>query len=136
MQSVIPPVREVLVGYAPLMALVKAGTNPPRVYLMRAEQFTGGADVVINEVFGDMANDLAGATSPWTSRISLECRAATYESAVNVANACKAVLLPFKGIAKGQEIQGVMHASEYGDYNDEGTVFRQIVDFRITHAPA
>jgi hypothetical protein len=28
-----------------------------------------------------------------------------------------------------------MHASEYSDYNDEGTVFRQIVDFRIAHGP-
>jgi hypothetical protein len=136
MQNIIPAIREIMVGYAPLMTLVKSGSSPPRIYMMRAEQFTKNPDIVISEVFGDTESDLSGSTWPWTSRISLECRAATYEAAVNVSNACKAVLLPFKGVSKGQEIQGVMHASEYGDYVDEATVFRVIVDLRITHAPA
>ncbi len=136
MQSVIPAIRALLVADGAVLALVKSGTGIPRVYLMRAEQFTGGADVVMSEVFGDMNMALSGSTTPWTSRISLECRASTYAASEALGRACKAVLIPFKGTSLDQDIQSSFHAGEYGDYNDEGTVFRSIVDFRIVHQPA
>jgi hypothetical protein len=135
MKNVVPTIRAILVAYAPLMALIKSGANPPRLYLMRAEQFTSGGDCIINEISGDMSSDMQGATDPWFSRLSFECRASTYAQAVAISDAIKACLLPFRGAALDQNIQGCMHASEYSDYNDEGTVFRHIVDFRIAHGP-
>lgn len=132
MKNCIPAVREILIAAPAILSLIKAGAAAPRLYLMRAEQFTGGPDIVMNEISGSMNTALGeGSTGPWQARISLECRASTFAAADQLASAVKAVLLPFMGISKGLEIQKLMHAGEYADYNDEGTVFRQIVDFRI-----
>jgi hypothetical protein len=135
MKSAIPAIRNILVNNAGVLALLKSGANPPRVYLMRAEQFTAGGDAIINEVFGSMMDTLEeGSTGFFQSRISIECRAPTYSLAVQIADAVKAALLPFRGASLTAEIHGIMHAGDYSDYSDEGTVFRQIADFRIHYA--
>ena len=136
MKSCIPAIRSLLIAHAPLLALVKTGTGQPRVYLMRAEQFTAGGDIIIGEVSGMMGFTLdQGSTDPWEMRISLECRASTYAQCILISETAKDCLLPFTGHASGLNVHGIEHASEYSDYSDEGTVFRHTVDFRVHYGP-
>ena len=136
MKNCIPAIRNLLIAHAPLLAMVKTGTGQPRIYLMRAEQFTAGGDIIIGEVSGMMNSMLEqGSTDPWEMRISLECRASTYAQCLLISEAAKECLLPFIGTASGLQIHGIMHASEYSNYSDEGSVFRHIVDLRVHYGP-
>lgn len=129
-----------LLAHAPLTALV--GTNPTRVYWMRAPQNTAKPYVVLQVISSVPDVGHQGPTGLIPARVQADCYSDSYTSAKAVARAVTGRLSGYKGTPTppGTTVfDGVFKDAERDEYEPEDSpdkLFRVSMDFIIWHKGA
>jgi hypothetical protein len=102
-------------------------------YWVRAPQGKVPPYAVLNRIDGQPNYHMTGPSGFVSSRVQIDCYAATYASATATARAVKTILSGYKGGA----IQGVFIESERNlpaaDAGEVATLFRTSIDITVLH---
>lgn len=123
-----------LLAHAPLTALV--GTNPTRVYWMRAPQAVAKPFVVLQVVTNLPDVTHQGPSGLVAGRVQADCYAETYGSAKAVSRAVTGRLSGYRGTVSGTVFDGIFKDSERDGYEDEVSpdkLYRVSMDFILWH---
>lgn len=128
---------DVLKTHAALTALV--GTNPARIYWMRAPQGSPKPYVVLQAISSVPDVTHGGPSGLVAARVQADCYSDSYGTAKTVARAVTGRLSGFRGSSSGVVFDGVFKDAERDEYEDEAStdkLFRVSMDFIIWHKGA
>jgi hypothetical protein len=109
-------------AYSPLTTL--AGQ---RVYASQAPQNVSAPFVVFHKIGASRESAFSADTGDVRYMFQFDCYGTTYESAVGVVNALRAALQRYEN----GNIHHVFVGSEKSMYNDEGELYRQMIEFTV-----
>lgn len=92
--------------------------------------------IVYQQISGPRAHSLQGASACAHPRMQLNCFAATYLEAKQLADAVRKAIDGYKGIWLTLDIYGVILLNELDVYEDDPQIHRVILDFKIWHYEA